>query len=508
MIVVGGGIAGLTAAAELAAHKCSVALYERADHIGGKIRSEVIDGRPIDVGPTVLTMRWVFDQVFRDLGRRLEEAVALKPAQSVARHAWDDGASLELFFEEERSREAIRELSGTRDADGYLAFCRYARRIYENAYSTFMLSPDPSIRGMARTAGPRAMGTVFRIDPFRKMVRALRRFFRDPRLVQLFARYATYYGSSPFAAPATLNLIAHVEQQGVWLPLGGMTELASALAKAATELGAQINRGNGVQEIRTENGEVTGAVLDDGELVTADAVVYNGDVAALSAGLLGETVRAAARSMKPRDRSLSALVVAMLGRTSGVDLSSHNVFFHTGDYAEEFDDIFSKGRLPANPTVYIRAQDRDQPGLESAAKERLFWIINAPPRGDVSPPTATEKEKCIHQATELLQRAGLNISFDANEMRMISPAELSRRFPGTGGAIYGPATHSMWASLRRMGARSKISGLYLAGGSVHPGAGVPMAALGGRQAASALLADASMTGPFPLTATRGGMLTG
>ncbi len=508
IVVVGGGIAGLTSALELAAHGCDVRLFEGHGRLGGKMRSVDIDGRAIDVGPTVLTMRWVFELLFRDVGCELEDHVRLVRATSVARHAWEDGSSLELYFDEERSREAIRAFAGERDAKGYSAFCRYAKDIYDYAYPSFMISPDPSIRYMARHAGPKAMGTVFHIDPFRKMARAIRSFFRDPRLVQLFSRYATYYGSSPYMAPATLNLIAFVEQQGVWLPVDGMTSVAEAVARLARDRGAELVCNAKVEEIRVEDGGVRGVVLKGGRFEPADAVVYNGDISALGSGALGEAVKGAGAVTKPGERSLAALVGAVVARTEGFSLAPHNVFFHTTAYEQEFVDIFKRRRLPAHPTVYVRAQDRDQGALPEGEPERLFFIINAPPRGDVEPLTHGEIETCIEGAMKLLERSGLSLDGDPKHRRIFSPNDFAARFPGTGGALYGPATHSMWASLKRFGVRGRLPGLYLAGGSVHPGAGVPMAALGGRQAATCLLEDRGLTGPSPLTDIPGGTSTG
>lgn len=507
VMVIGAGIGGLTAALELAAHGCRVKVFERDDSVGGKIRSVTLSGKTIDVGPTVLTMRWVLDQIFRDVGARLADHVALEPAAAVARHAWDDGSRLDLFFDETPSRETIAAFAGKQEADGFVAFSRYAKNIYDHAYPTFMTSPDPSIRYMARHAGPRAIGTVFHIDPFRKMSRAIDTFFRDPRLRQLFARYATYYGSSPFAAPATLNLIAHVEQQGVWLPADGMTALARAVAQLGEERGVHIECNRGVSAIDASDAGIKGIVLDDGAFEPADAIVYNGDISALADGTMGQDVRACASTTLPKNRSLSALVGAMVARTNGFDLLPHNVFFHTTPYEQEFTDIFQKRRLPEHPTVYIRAQDRDGQGPRPEGEERLFFIINAPPFGDLNPLTNEEIDSCLQTAIAMLKRAGLTLDYRPEHLRLFSPTDFAERFPGTGGAIYGPATHSMWASLKRSGVRSRIPGLYLTGGSVHPGAGVPMAALGGRQAATCLLTDRGLTGPSPLTATPGGTST-
>jgi 1-hydroxycarotenoid 3,4-desaturase len=270
-----------------------------------------------------------------------------------------------------------------------------------------------------------------------------------------------------------------------------------------------------VKEIRLERGVVEGVLLEDDTFVAADAVVYNGDISAIGTGLLGEEVRRAASPTPLRRRSLSALVGALVTETSGFPLSSHNVFFHTAPYKKEFTDIFKKGRLPTHPTVYVRAQDRDrcqrqgdQGPQKGGEKERIFFIINAPPSGDVSPLANEEIELCLHSAQALLHRSGLSVDLDQENRRIYSPTEFAKRFPGTGGALYGAATHAMTAAIKRRGVRSKVSGLYFAGGSVHPGAGVPMAALGGRQAANALLSDFGLTKLSPLTDMPGGTSTG
>ena len=505
--VVGAGIGGLTAAVELAGHGCRVTLLERHTSVGGKVRQVSIHGRRIDVGPTVLTMKWVFDKIFGDVGRRFEDEVELIAADRVADHFWDDGSRLTLYTDPDRSASAIASFAGGREADAYLAFSDYAKRIYDNAYRTFMTSPDPGISHMARHAGLRALPAVLRIDAFRTMSAAINRFFEDERLRQLFARYATYLGASPYSAPATLNLIAHVEQQGVFLPVSGMASLASALERTAAARGCDIRLGAGVREIRTQRGRVIGVTLEDGAPLDADAVVFNGDVSALGMGLLGGGVRRGAAKTSPGKRSLSALVGAALVAAKGFPLSSHNVFFQRAPYRKEFTDIFDKGRLPASPTIYLRAQDRDNTDAPSD-KERLFFIINAPPVGDVNPLTDEEIDRCLLSATRALHRAGLPISIDRASARVFSPNDFATRFPGTGGALYGRATHSMTASIRRSGVRSGIANLYLTGGSVHPGAGVPMAALGGWLLASTLLSDFGLTGPSPLMDTAGSTSTG
>lgn len=504
VVVIGSGIGGLVSAVELAHAGFSVTVLESHPHLGGKLRQLELDDKPIDIGPTVLTMRKVFDQIFADIGEKTEQRVILQPSEILARHAWPDGAQLDLFTDPERSREAIRAFAGLKEAEGFWRFRKYATDIYQACENLFMFAPNPSFREIAQRAGPNGMSLPFKIDSLRSMWRALSTFFSEPRLRKLFARYATYYGSSPFLAPATLNLIAGLELQGVWLVQGGMKQLAHAYVDAARERGVEFKNNVHVSQIRLEGGVVQGVELDNNEVIDADIVVFNGDIAALGDGSMGRDLARFFPTPQKKKRSLSALTVAMTTETSGFPLREHNVFFDDRPYAKEFDEIFKRGRLPTHPTVYIRAQDRDNGANPKGQAERLFLIINAPPTGDSSSFSPSEVEPCLQAASDLLNQCGLVTKQSLAKAQIFTPADYHRMFPSTGGALYGQATHSMWTPMRRASSKTKVPGLYLASGSIHPGAGVPMAALGGRQAANAVLCDLGLTELSPMGATHGG----
>jgi 1-hydroxycarotenoid 3,4-desaturase len=339
---------------------------------------------------------------------------------------------------------------------------------------------------------------------------ALSRYFHDPRLRQLFGRYATYCGSSPFKAPATLMLIAHVEREGVWSIEGGMQELARALAGSAEHAGATIRYNADVAEVLATAGRISGVRLASGERIDARAVIMNADVAAIAGGAFGDPVRHAAAAIPPRARSLSAMTWSVVAKADGFPLHRHNVFF-SRDYAAEFDDIFGRDSLPREPTVYVCAQDRGNDGGAGAAADRLLVLVNAPANGDRHDYGAAEVEQCAQRTFEMLERCGLRIRRRPETTTVTTPADFNRLFPATGGALYGRSSHGWTASFQRAGVRTKIPGLYLAGGSAHPGPGVPMAALSGRAAAACLMADLiadlGSTSPSRTTAMRGGMST-
>jgi 1-hydroxycarotenoid 3,4-desaturase len=503
--VIGAGAAGLVAAAQLAAQGLDVVVLEKADAPGGKMREVEIGGRKIDSGPTVFTMRWVFREIFAEAGGDFDRAVTLRPAACLARHAWAADQRLDLFADIARSADAIGSFSGPGEARRYRAFCDRARNIYETLERPFIAASRPGPLALSLRVGPRRIGDLIRISPFASLWQALGEHFEDPRLRQLFGRYATYCGSSPFLAPATLMLVAHVERDGVWLVEGGMQRLAEALATLAINCGATIRYDSAVRSIDSAAGRVTGVTLSTGEQIPVDSIVANADVAAIADGMFGSSAKAAVDPMPSAARSLSALTWSMVAEAEGFPLLHHTVFF-SGDYAAEFEDIFTRGCLPEDPTVYVCAQDRDaDTGTAPAAAERLFCLVNAPANGDTAPSDDVEIAACAQKTFDRLQRCGLRIRRTSERTVTTGPADFTRMFPGTGGALYGRAAHGWAASFQRPASRTHLRGLYLAGGSVHPGPGVPMAALSGRQAAACLMADLASTTPFHRVAMPGGM---
>jgi 1-hydroxycarotenoid 3,4-desaturase len=502
VIVVGAGMGGLAAAVDLARAGRRVTVLERAAGPGGKLREVMVgDGGPgIDGGPTVFTMRSVFASLFADAGARLEDRLPLVPAELLARHAWRDGGRLDLFADVERSAAAIGGFAGAADAQAFRSFHARSGGLHDALRHSFMEAQRPSPATLVARLGTRGLGAMWRTAPWRTLWQALGAHFRDPRLRQLYARYATYVGSSPLAAPATLMLIAHVEQQGVWLVEGGMRRIALALESLGKEHGADYRYGAHVARLMVRGRRVSGVVLDSGEELEADAVVFNGDVSAIGGGALGAGVRGALPVTAPRDRALSAVTWCLRAPTRGLPLAHHTVLFGD-DYPDEFDAIFRRRTVTRAPTVYICAQDRDATaaaalgaGLAPGAPERLLLLVNAPADGDRVGIDDAALQRIADDALALMRSCGLEVG-DGSAAALAGgvvtrPQDWERLFPATGGSLYGRANHGALGSFQRLGAASGVPGLYLAGGSVHPGPGVPMATLSGRLAAARLLADA------------------
>jgi 1-hydroxycarotenoid 3,4-desaturase len=504
VVVVGAGIGGLAAAVDSAAAGLDVTVVEKHDAPGGKMREVAAGGARMDAGPTVFTMRDVFDRLFEDAGASLSDYLSVKPAAVLARHAWQTGGELDLFADMERTADAIGAFSGAADARGYRSFCEEAANIYRILDRSFIRAQKPTLPSLMWRIGLLNFEDLWRINPYQSFWSAVCRHMRDERLRQLFARYSTYCGASPFSAPATLMLVAHVEQRGVWLVDGGMHRIALALESLAKKLGAVFRYGAEAAEILVDRNGACGVRLANGERLQADAVVVNADVSAVSGGFLGEAAARAAGPVPQRKRSLSALTFAFQAEAAKFELARHTVFFPNASYASEFDAIFRQRKLPPSPTMYLCAQDRDDGGGRNGdGAERFLAIVNAPAELDGKALGQSEIEECETKTFRLMKACGL--ALEPLTMARTAPGDFERLFPGTGGAIYGRAAHGWMASFQRQGIRSRMPGLYFAGGSVHPGPGIPMAALSGRLASEALLADLASMRRLRRTATPGGM---
>ena len=487
VIVVGAGMGGLASALDLSRRGLKVTVVDTAAGPGGKMR--VVDG--MDAGPTVFTMRWVFDGLFEDAGETLAGHLELEPMELLARHAWTTGGQLDLFPDVERSADAIGRFASADDARGYRAFAARCEEMYRTLVQPFIAAEKPSSVELVRRVGLSNLEALWRTMPLTTLWDALGQFFKDARLRQLFGRYATYVGSSPMLTPATLMLVAHVERSGLYRVIGGMNRVAKVMEHLARARGATFRYGTKVSQILVERGRAVGVQLETGERLEADAVVFNGDVSAVATGLLGPTVSSAAKATPREARALSAVTWCMSAKTHGFPLGHHNVFFGER-YDDEFDAIFRRREITERPTVYLCAQDRDgsvAPRVNGA--ERMLLLVNAPPDGDVRPDAPEHLDAIWRRTARLLSECGLELDEASRTTTVTAPSGFERLFPATGGALYGRSNHGFMGTFERPASVSSMPGLYFVGGSVHPGAGVPMAVLSGRLCAERVVRDAA-----------------
>jgi len=488
IVVIGAGIGGLSAAIHLAAAGQHVVVFEKNDAVGGKMRHVQAGGFEWLTGPSVLTMRHVFEGLFATAGRRLEDYLTLLPVEPLTRYFYPDGTVLDISRELDHTLAQIAALDA-RDVEGYLGYLAYVARLHRVTGPLFTYSDPPTWRDLFRIPPRDALA----VDVWRTLDGSVRKHVRSPHLRQLLNRYATYAGASPYEASAAYNVVAHMELNGgVWYARGGVYTVARALERLARELGVEIHTGRTVTRIEVSSGAVRTIVLADGNRQLASGVVANADVTSVYQHLLPREAvnpRRLDRLMNA-PRSCSGFVLALGVEGIHSELAHHNIFF-SSDYRREFDEIFHRGVPPAEPTIYVVITARSDPGHAPEGCENWFVLVNAPALG---PEYDWETQAADYYDLVLSRLAGFG--FDVrNRIRvqqMLTPLDIARLTGTYRSALYGTSNNGLLATLRRPHNRClDVRGLYFAGCSTHPGGGVPMVMLSGKTVARMIGEDAS-----------------
>jgi phytoene desaturase len=483
VVVVGGGVGGLAASIRHAAAGHDVTVLERAEEVGGKLGERTVDGFRWETGPSLLTLPQVFDDLCALAGSTLAAEVDLLRLDPVTRYDFADGATLVTRDDAAATRAAVVSMSPGSGADWDRWSARSAR-IWATAERTFFAGPIESPRDLlGRMRSPL---DLLAIDPVPSLHARAARTFQDPRLVQWACRYATYAGSDPWRAPATLACIPHIEQaHGCWAVRGGLANLGRALGRIAARLGVDVRTGSDVSAVTHDGSRVTGVQLGDRGPLSSDVVVANVDAAHLYGDLLED--RAALRRVRAAGRSTSGFVLLLGVAGETPELEHHNVLF-SHDYRAEFVDL-AAGRPPADPTVYVCNAVRSDPSGAPAGAESWFVLVNVPATDDPDAWSPSRADAYGDLVLASLARRGLDVRARLVHRESITPLDLHRRFRAPGGAIYGTSSNGRRAAFTRPANRGPIAGLYLAGGSTHPGGGLPLVALSGRIVADMVAAD-------------------
>lgn len=484
--VIGAGLGGLSAAIHLALRGKTVTVYEKNETAGGKASELRKDGFRFDTGPSLLTMPFVLEQLYAAAGALPEERVDLLPVDPICRYFYPDGAVLDASANEEAFRAQVRALSPD-DAEAVTRFLDYSQRIYELTSDIFLFHSLTDLKSLLRWKHVRTLLRLPQIDPFRTVHERTASFFRDRRIVQLFDRYATYNGSNPYAAPATLNIIPYVEYRlGGYYVRGGMYALVRSLETIARRIGVEFRYGTSVDRIAVEGDRVEGVEIA-GAFERFDAVVSNADAVYTMTRLLGdEGPRASRRALRYErlEPSCSGLVFLWGVRGRHAQLAHHNIFF-SDDYAEEFEDIFTRRVPPRDPTVYVSITSHADARHAPEGHENWFVLVNMPYVAEENRDADTGVVR--NAVLRRLRLAGIDIEADIVCEETVTPADLEQRYNANRGSIYGISSNSRNAAfLRPRNALRSPKGLYLCGGAAHPGGGVPLVLLSGKLAAEAV----------------------
>lgn len=486
VVIIGAGVGGLSAAIRLAARGLPVVVLEQNRAVGGKMGEIQAEGFRFDTGPSVITMRPVFEDLFAAANRNLSDYLTLLPVDPLTRYFYPDGSRLDISRDLADLLPQIEAFS-PRDADGYLRYLAHAARIYRLTRRVFIFGPPLSLASVRHFP----IRDALKIDAVRTMAASIRSFVGDPRLQQLLGRFATYVGASPYQAPATLNVIAAVELAGgVWYPQGGIYAIARALERLARELGVEIRLETPVERIEVSAGRVSGVVTAAGEFIAAEQVIANVDVATVYSKLLAPGLlppRLVARTLN-RPLSCSGFLLLLGLDRQHPQLAHHNIFF-SRDYRREFDDLFRGTIPPKEPTIYVAITSKTDPDHAPPGGENWFVMVNAPA---LSPAWdwAEQAEAYRDRILDLLAGFGYAVRTAIRFERMLTPADIARQSGAYRGALYGASSNQRLAAFLRPHNRSRlVGGLYFAGGTTHPGGGVPMVTLSGAVAAGMVLED-------------------
>lgn len=469
-IIVGAGIGGMATAIRLARAGFYVTIIEKNPRVGGKMYEKETDGYRWDMGPSVITMRHVLEELFASAGRKMSDYLTLLPIEPLTRYFYSDGIILDASRDWPQMATAIKQLD-ERDVEGYLRYLAYSAQIHRITGPIFIYDQAPTWRSFARVP----LSDWLKADPFRSMSGAIAQFVRSPHLRQLLGRFATYVGGSPYSAPATLNVIAHVELTGgVWYPRGGIYSIAKALKNLGDEIGVEYRCGIGIKQILLQGDEAIGVEMNNGETLTADVVVSNVDVATTYHQLLPP--RALRRQYTTYDPSCSGYILLFGVDKTHPQLAHHNVFFST-DYRAEFDAIFKHRILPLDPTVYVSITSKTDPDHAPMNHENWFVLVNAPPIHDKAD-WETWAPLYRQRIFDKLKHFGLDITNHITVEHCLTPIDLASISGAWQGALYGPSPNNRMAAFRRPPLRAPhIKRLYFVGGTTHPGGGVPMVIL-------------------------------
>ncbi|MEI5674758.1 MULTISPECIES: phytoene desaturase family protein [unclassified Nocardioides] len=483
VVVVGAGVGGLAAAVRLQAAGHRVTVVERSAEVGGKLGTWERDGFVFDTGPSLVTMPHVLAELFADTGAPVESVLPLERLATACRYTFPDGTVLDLPGELGEIPGALDAALGPGAGAEWSAFLGRAERIWDATHGPFLESPI-TVRDMVRLS--RRLPNVATVAPWRSLRGLGASYLSDPRLRMLLDRYATYTGSDPRRAPAALATVPWAEQAwGSWYVPGGLGRIADALVDRLVVLGGEVRTGSEVAEVVVRSGRARGVRLVDGTVLGADVVVANADATQVYDRLVrGPGVRRARARIRRATPSLSGFVLLLGLEDSPADQPHHQVLF-AEDYDAEFDAVFGRrgrSRPVDRPTVYVSAP-QDPTVVPRPGTGAWFVLVNAPrhdPAGGVDWDVPGLAASYGDRVLAVLADRGLDVRDRVLLRETLTPADLERRTLAPGGSIYGTSSNGARSAFLRPANRSPVPGLFLVGGSAHPGGGLPLVVLSAR----------------------------
>jgi phytoene desaturase len=483
--IIGAGLGGLSAALRLANSGFDVHIFEQNSKAGGKAGEISENGFRFDSGPSLITMPFVIEELLSDIDENISEYFSMIPLSNLCKYHFKDGTIINSFTNKRAFPDEI-EKNTLDKSDKVVEYLNYCKNIYELTAELFLFKSLSEKKNYFNKKSLRTLLNIKKIDAFRTMNKANSTFFKDGKTIQLFNRYATYNGSNPFKAPATLNIIQHVEHNlGGYIINEGMYALPDALEKIAKKKGITFHFNIKVDSIKIKNSRVTGIEFNS-QNEKFDIVISNADVNYTYSNLLKDNKSKLAKRFGNLEPSSSAIVFYWGIKGNYDQLEIHNILF-SKDYEKEFDEIFEKKKCPLDPTIYIYISSKFRNKDAPKGFENWFVMINAP--YNYGQNWSEEVNKSRNNILNKI-KSYLNINAEENILfeRILTPPDIEISTGSNRGSIYGISSNTRNAAFLRQQNRSKkYKGLYFAGGSAHPGGGIPLVLLSGKIASELIM---------------------
>lgn len=481
-LIIGAGIAGIAAAIRLAVKGYDVEVFEANSYPGGKISEIKQNGFRFDAGPSLLTMPQYIDELFELARKKPSDFFQYQKLDTICKYFYEDGSRLTAFADGEKFIHEFSAITGE-NADSIKKYRQNSSRIYNITNNVFLQKSLHRLKTYLNINALKALFGFPQIDAFSTMHQANSGFFKDERLIKYAGRFATYNGSDPYQAPATLNVIPHLEQHfGAYFPDKGMYSIVSSLVQFAESIGVVFHYNSTVEEIILNGNHATGIRVED-KIIPGDVVISNMDVWFTYHKLLKAYPKLHPKKILSQERSSSALIFYWGIKKQFAELDLHNIFF-SADYKAEFEHIWQKKTIYNDPTVYLNISSKFKSDDAPEGCENWFVMINVPSNSgqDWDELIQTAKANIIQKLSRILKEDIEKLIICES---ILDPRSIESRTSSYQGSIYGTSSNSRFAAfLRHANRSSKIKNLYFCGGSVHPGGGIPLCLLSAKIACS------------------------
>lgn len=483
VLIIGSGLGGLSAAIYLATEGYEVEIFEKNTQVGGKLNVLERDGFKFDLGPSIFTMPHIFNELFEKANRKMADYFTLKPVKPHWRNFFEDGKIIDLipFDQENNFRVTNLDVKDKRQLEDFLT---YSKTLYDYTEKGYFSEGLDTIRDNMKSYG--SVSLIKDFDAFSTMDTKVRKYIDNPYLVDIMNFFIKYVGSSPYNAPALLNLLPYIQYEfGLWYVEGGMYNLARGLEKLLGELDVKIHLNSEVEQVIQKGKQVQALQLTDGTIIEGDMVISNMEAIPMYKELMAMD-ESFLKKLEKFEPACSGLVIHIGVKKEYKELAHHN-FFYSKDPKHHFETVFDKKEMPQDPTLYVVAPTRTDPSQAPQGYDNIKILPHIPYMNDQ---IKADDYKALKERVYLkLERMGLtdlreNILFE----EVLTPFDIQEMYYSNKGSIYGVVSdRNKNLGLKIPKQSTEFDNLYFVGGSTNPGGGMPMVVLSGINTAKAII---------------------